>query len=58
LLKELTDADDIAIIVAGYPSEMEVFLESNPGLHSRFVVKYEILLLNQDQEKSCHQKIS
>ena len=41
LLKELTDADDIAIIVAGYPSEMEVFLESNPGLHSRFVVKYE-----------------
>lgn len=41
LLKELSDADDIAIIVAGYPSEMEVFLQSNPGLKSRFVVQYE-----------------
>ena len=41
LLKELSDADDIAIVVAGYPSEMEVFLESNPGLKSRFIVQYD-----------------
>ncbi len=41
LLKELTDAEDIAIVVAGYPEEMDVFLESNPGLKSRFVVQYE-----------------
>jgi SpoVK/Ycf46/Vps4 family AAA+-type ATPase len=41
LLKELSDADDIAIVVAGYPSEMEVFLQSNPGLKSRFVVQYD-----------------
>jgi len=41
LLKELSDATDIAIIVAGYPEEMEVFLESNPGLKSRFVMQYD-----------------
>lgn len=37
LLKEMSDgAGDIAIMVAGYPKEMEVFLDSNPGLKSRF----------------------
>ena len=41
LLKELSDADDIAIVVAGYPAEMDVFLESNPGLKSRFIVQYD-----------------
>ena len=41
LLKELSDADDIAIVVAGYPSEMEIFLESNPGLKSRFTIQYD-----------------
>jgi len=40
-LKELSDATDIAIIVAGYPEEMDVFLESNPGLKSRFVMQYD-----------------
>ena len=41
LLKELADATDIAIVVAGYPEEMDVFLESNPGLKSRFVMQYD-----------------
>ena len=41
LLKELSDGDDIAIIVAGYPSEMEIFLNSNPGLKSRFTMHYD-----------------
>jgi Holliday junction resolvasome RuvABC ATP-dependent DNA helicase subunit len=37
LLKEMSDgAGDIAIIGAGYPKEMQVFVESNPGLKSRF----------------------
>ena len=37
LLKEMSDGTgDIAIMVAGYPTEMEHFLNSNPGLRSRF----------------------
>lgn len=40
LLKELSEGEDIAIIVAGYPQEMDVFLESNPGLKSRFNMVY------------------
>ncbi|HEX2787172.1 MAG TPA: AAA family ATPase [Ignavibacteria bacterium] len=37
LIKEMSDGPgDIAIIVAGYPKEMELFLNSNPGLKSRF----------------------
>ncbi len=37
LIKELTsDKGDLAVIVAGYPSEMDYFLNSNPGLMSRF----------------------
>lgn len=37
LLKEMSDGDgDIAIMVAGYPKEMDTFIESNPGLKSRF----------------------
>jgi len=37
LVKEMSEGKgDIAIMVAGYPSEMDVFLNSNPGLKSRF----------------------
>lgn len=41
LLKEMSDGPgDIAIIVAGYPKEMNFFLNSNPGLKSRFNLYY------------------
>ncbi|MBK9330679.1 MAG: AAA family ATPase [Sphingobacteriales bacterium] len=37
LIKEMSDGPgDIAIFVAGYPKEMKTFVESNPGLKSRF----------------------
>ncbi|MEI7812711.1 MAG: AAA family ATPase, partial [Ignavibacteria bacterium] len=37
LLKRMEDhKDEFIVIVAGYPDEMQTFLESNPGIKSRF----------------------
>ena len=37
LIREMSDGPgDIAIVVVGYPREMQTFLNSNPGLKSRF----------------------
>ncbi len=42
LIKEMSDGiGDIAIIVAGYPKEMDVFLNSNPGFKSRFNLYFD-----------------
>ena len=41
LIKEMSDGTgDLAIVVAGYPQQMQTFLDSNPGLRSRFNLYY------------------
>lgn len=50
LLKEMEDKrDDLVVIVAGYPKEMEKFINSNPGLKSRF--KKTILFEDYDAKE-------
>ncbi len=42
LVKEMSDGQgDLAVVVAGYPKEMENFLDGNPGIKSRFKLRYE-----------------
>lgn len=36
ILKKMEDENSFIVIAAGYPEEMESFLESNPGLRDRF----------------------
>ena len=37
LVKFMEDhRDDLAVVVAGYPAEMQELIDTNPGLHSRF----------------------
>ncbi|WLV25834.1 AAA family ATPase [Aciduricibacillus chroicocephali] len=50
LVKHMEDhQNDFVLILAGYPDEMDNFLELNPGLHSRFPFILEFPDYNLDQ---------
>lgn len=43
ILEQMTDhMGEFAVVAAGYPAEMETFLDSNPGFYSRFGENYLI----------------
>lgn len=62
LVKELSNgAGNLAVIVAGYPQEMNHFLNSNPGLKSRFKLFFEFddylpQQLIEISEYACNEK--
>ncbi len=50
MVKAMEDhKDELVIILAGYRDEMDYFLESNPGLHSRFAIKLDFPNYSIDQ---------
>jgi SpoVK/Ycf46/Vps4 family AAA+-type ATPase len=62
LVKEMSNGPgDLAVIVAGYPKEMKHFLDSNPGLKSRFKLYFEFAdylpqELSQIADYACREK--
>ena len=62
LVKEMSNGPgDLAVIVAGYPKEMKHFLDSNPGLKSRFKLYFEFSdylpqELSQIADFACREK--
>ena len=59
LVKEMDKPNcDFFVIAAGYPEEMEVFLNSNPGLSSRFRYRYEFNDYSMEELQRILEKMS
>jgi SpoVK/Ycf46/Vps4 family AAA+-type ATPase len=62
LVREMSNGEgDLAVIVAGYPKEMKHFMDSNPGLKSRFKLYFEFpdylpQELSQIADYACKEK--
>ncbi len=58
LLKRMEDyRDKLVVIVAGYPEEMTRFIESNPGLQSRFTRYFHFEDYQPDELLAIYEKI-
>lgn len=59
LLKLMEDQRDrLVVIVAGYPTEMEKFIVSNPGLESRFTRRIEFEDYTADEMLEIYERLS
>lgn len=59
LLKQMEDhRGEFAVVVAGYPDEMRTFIESNPGLRSRFQNYVEFPNYTSDELLAIWQRLA
>lgn len=49
---------ELAIIIAGYPDEMDAFLTANPGLPRRFKTRYDLEDYSAEELKQIFEKMS
>ena len=59
LVKEMEDhREDLVVIVAGYPGPMETFIQSNPGLTSRFRTTVEFADYTDAELETIFQRLA
>ncbi len=59
LVKAMEDhRDELVVIVAGYPNEMKTFIETNPGLESRFGTTIHFADYTEDELVEIFRKVA